>query len=82
MAALLVLAVAAVSAAAAPLFAPLDGSWNSVMDATRGAVGSRFSRRLGLAFYADGTASIDESLPAPRVVSNVLFSKPPFRYNQ
>ncbi|KAA0148386.1 hypothetical protein FNF29_06773 [Cafeteria roenbergensis] len=82
MAALALLAVAAVSAAATQLFAPIDGSQNNLLETRRGTVGSRFSRRLGLAFYADGKSSIDETLPAPRVVSNVLFGQPPFRYNQ
>ena len=82
MAALALLAVAAVSAAATQLFAPIDGSQNNLLETRRGTVGSRFSRRLGLAFYADGKSSIDETLPAPRVVSNVLFGQPPFRYNK
>ncbi|KAA0149816.1 hypothetical protein FNF29_05642 [Cafeteria roenbergensis] len=81
-AALAALALGAAGIAAAPLFAPIDGSQNNLLDAAKGTVGSRFSRRLGLAFYADGKSSIDETLPAPRVVSNVLFGQPPFRYNK
>lgn len=41
----------------------------------------RFSRRLGLSFYADGISSVDTTLPPPRTVSNTLFGQPPFRYN-
>jgi len=79
----LVAAAAALSAVASanPLFASFDGSQNNLLAPSRGSKEARFSRRLGLAFYADGVSSVDETLPAPRTVSNVLFGQPPFRYN-
>lgn len=61
------------------IWAPADGIGNNLLHPYWGSTGHHFSR-AGPAAYADGISAVREG-PGARNISNLLFSRGPWRYN-